>query len=361
MYSTCLFCHASLGRNEAIEHFTVGRRLAFDAGKGRLWVVCEACGRWNLTPLEERWEAIEECERAFRDTRLRVSTEHVGLARLREGLTLIRIGAPQRPEMAAWRYGDQFGRRRKRYMMFTATAAAAMAGVVVAGPIMGLIGGGAVNILNLGNVVHAYRPRARVTLDSKQYSLNGEALARTRLIPHDELGFGIDMPYMLPWNTKVSLFASGGPHALRRAQPSITLYGGDALHAARTLLPRINASGGRQSVVRDAVDMLDATADAHEVFANVAGGSRSTRRIWWSNGTFRLPGRDGQDTIAGLPAPTRLALEMILHESDERRALEGELAALEERWKEAEEIAAISDSLFVPATVVDRLRRLREG
>lgn len=31
MYSACLFCHASLGANAAIEHFPVGRRLAFDS------------------------------------------------------------------------------------------------------------------------------------------------------------------------------------------------------------------------------------------------------------------------------------------------------------------------------------------
>src|SRR5213075_1224287 len=99
---------------EAVEHFPAGRRLAFDAAKGRLWVVCRKCERWNLTPLEERWEAIEECERAFAGTRLRVSTDQIGLARLREGLELVRIGEPQRPEMAAWRYGDQFGRRRRK-------------------------------------------------------------------------------------------------------------------------------------------------------------------------------------------------------------------------------------------------------
>src|SRR5687767_1870588 len=99
MYRTCLFCSSALGSNEAVEHFPVGRRLAFDAAKGRLWVVCRKCERWNLTPLEERWEAIEECERAFRATRLRVSTDEIGLARLKEGLELVRIGEPQRPEM----------------------------------------------------------------------------------------------------------------------------------------------------------------------------------------------------------------------------------------------------------------------
>ena len=51
MYATCLFCHAPLGANEEIEHFPVGRRLAFDSVKGRLWVVCRKGERWNLSPL----------------------------------------------------------------------------------------------------------------------------------------------------------------------------------------------------------------------------------------------------------------------------------------------------------------------
>ncbi|HEY7569129.1 MAG TPA: hypothetical protein VH762_16225, partial [Gemmatimonadaceae bacterium] len=110
MYATCLFCNKPLGNNEALETFPVGRRLAFDAAKGRLWVVCRQCERWNLTPLDERWEAIEQAEKLYRDTRRRVATDNIGLANLRDGTTLVRIGQPQRPEFAAWRYGDQFGR-----------------------------------------------------------------------------------------------------------------------------------------------------------------------------------------------------------------------------------------------------------
>src|SRR5687767_10203577 len=138
MYSTCLFCNRDLGANEVVENFPVGRRLAFDSARGRLWVVCTQCERWNLSPLEERWEAIEQCERQFSSTRLRVSTENVGLARLAEGLTLIRIGSPQRPEMAAWRYGDQFGRRRR--------AAYAKAGLGLGLLGAALIGGAAAGI-----------------------------------------------------------------------------------------------------------------------------------------------------------------------------------------------------------------------
>ena len=62
MYSTCIFCQQSLGRNEAIEHFPVGRRLAFDEAKGRLGVVCRKCGRWHLPPHWEGGGGSEACQ-----------------------------------------------------------------------------------------------------------------------------------------------------------------------------------------------------------------------------------------------------------------------------------------------------------
>src|SRR4030095_207224 len=112
MYSTCIFCHAALEANDTIEHFPIGRRLAFDSERGRLWVICRRCRQWNLTPTEDLWEATEECARFSRDPRLRVSTDQVGLARLPSGVELVRIGRPQRPELAAWRSGDPRGRPR---------------------------------------------------------------------------------------------------------------------------------------------------------------------------------------------------------------------------------------------------------
>src|SRR3954468_20154135 len=142
MYATCLFCQKDLGRNESLETFPVGRRLAFDAAKGRLWVVCPHCERWNLSPLEERWEAIEQAERFYRDTRKRVATDNIGLAKLRDGTTLVRIGTPMRPEFAAWRYGDQFGRRRNRQLLIAGGGIVALAGVLIGGAsVAGGVGG----------------------------------------------------------------------------------------------------------------------------------------------------------------------------------------------------------------------------
>ena len=107
MYSTCLYCHGRLGQNDVVESFPVGRRLAFDAVRGRLWVICRHCDNWNLSPLEQRWEAVEECERAYRATHIRVSTDNIGLAQPHWGFELVRIGAALRPEIAAWRYGTK--------------------------------------------------------------------------------------------------------------------------------------------------------------------------------------------------------------------------------------------------------------
>src|SRR5688572_9234375 len=44
MYSKCLFCNHELGRNEALDDFPVGCRLAFDPGKGRLRQILLAGG-----------------------------------------------------------------------------------------------------------------------------------------------------------------------------------------------------------------------------------------------------------------------------------------------------------------------------
>jgi hypothetical protein len=59
----------------------------------------------------------------------------------------------------------------------------------------------------------------------------------------------------------------------------------------------------------------------------------------------------------GWPTLESLGVEMALHDEQERRALDGELAELEAMWREAEEIAAIADALpdGVPEPAAPRL------
>jgi hypothetical protein len=346
VFATCLFCHSNLGANEAIEHFPVGRRLAFDAAKGRLWVVCKACERWNLTPLEERWEAIEECEKAFGETRLRVSTEHVGLAKLREGTTLIRIGDPQRPEMAAWRYGDQFYRRRRKHLLMLAGGTAVVGGAVLAGPVLGLLGGVSISYFNISNLIYQNRTIARVTVKDTVLKLNKPMLKTVRLLTEPTGGFALEIPHR----------RLGGKIWFAKSwNPRVVLAGDDASAAARQLLPGINQAGGSRSTIADAVEVLEANNEPKEMLARLAS---SSKRHGW--GAWDMASGSGEGVrISLIPAALRFALEMSLHEEDERRALEGELSILEDRWREAEEVAAISDDMFVSPGVTSLLKKLR--
>lgn len=350
MYSTCLFCNGDLGRNEIIEAFPVGRRLAYDAAKGRLWVVCRRCERWNLTPLEERWEAIEACEKEFRATTLRISTDEIGLARLKEGLELVRIGAPQRPEMAAWRYGDQFGRRRKRHYAMLAGGVAVAGVVLVAGPMLGLVSGAAINpVWQLFNGARGiYRTRTFVIVPGP----DGTTLrVRLRDIDHVRLdtdgdrivlGVPVRQQVVMPWWRYEGL----GPTKDVRE-----LEGDAALRAAGTILPRLNKGGGSPSDVERAVLLLEASPSPERVFSRAAATIAHPDR--WNSGNR------GASLLRKLPTHTRLALEMASHEETERRALEGELYLLEEAWRDAEEIAAIADDMFLPASVDEELARLK--
>ncbi len=329
MYKSCMFCRKPLGANEVVESFPVGRRLAFDAARGRLWVVCTKCERWNLTPLEERWEAVEDCERIFRDTRIRVSTDNIGLARHPEGLTLVRIGEPMRPEFAAWRYGDQFGRRRRRQILYGAGAVVVIGGFVAGGIATGVLSGAVLS--QTGTWINLWaQHRTLVKLhprDGKVIRLKSQDLLGTRIRPSDdEHGFRIQ---------------------IRKRRKTTWFDGEEGRRFAGTILPRINASGGRKDAVQHAVDKIESSGHPERFLVDLAG---------------RDAYRDNKG-VAGyinkMPKTTKLALEMALHEEQERRALEGELWLLERAWMEAEEIAEISDNLLLPESADEFLRRHR--
>ena len=321
-----MFCRKPLGTNEVIESFPVGRRLAFDSARGRLWVVCRKCERWNLTPLEERWEAVEDCERIFRDTRIRVTTENIGLARHPEGLALVRVGAPLRPEFATWRYGDQFGRRQRRAILYGVAATVAIGGVVAGGVAAGVLSGAFLsqggNFANL--LVNA---RTLVKLhpdDGGAIKLKRQDLLGTRIRPSgDEQGFKVQ---------------------IRKRRKKVWYEGAEARRFAGAILPKMNSMGGSKGVVRDAVGVIETAGHPEQFLVKIAEGKRFED---WKG----VPGY-----VNKMPKPTKLALEMALHEEQERRALEGELWLLERAWEEAEEIAEISDNLFLPEGAEEFIR-----
>jgi hypothetical protein len=103
--------------------------------------------------------------------------------------------------------------------------------------------------------------------------------------------------------------------------------------------------------VKEAVALLEEYRDPAIVFDAAARTAQSPDWYWYDAKTH---GRMNK-----LAPSLGLALEMVSHEESERRALEGELYLLEEAWKEAEEIAGISDDLFLPEEISTRLDELK--
>lgn len=376
MYATCLFCGSSLGTNEAIETFSVGSRVAFDAWQGRLWAVCARCGRWNLAPIEERWEAVEAAERLFTDTRTRVQSENIGLCRLPDGTRLVRVGKALPGEIAAWRYGSQLVSRRRRNLAFGAAGVAAT-GAVIAGIPLLISAGVTLPLVNLGvqawvirnsqvqlrRVVHRIEPDRSPTgqeLVVRRMHLHESVLTTTA---EGDVGIRLPTAQLLhPWKVPAWGWTPPDSEPLE--------IGGEV---ARRILARsmtdYNSRGAKEKDIADALNLIG-EAGGPDAFARGAASSgyaitRSNPLAHGRRGTSDAPSfKQVLGTFRGEVIPVRkykdpwnrderprmgpleaLALEMALNDEAERRALEGELAALEAAWREAEEIARIADAL----------------
>lgn len=371
MYSTCIHCQKDLGRNDLLETLPVGRRIAFDEATGRLWVICAGCARWNLVPFESRWESIEAGEKLYRASVQRMSTGEIGLARTREGTELVRIGAPLRPEMAAWRYGASLIRRRVKYATGTGPLLSLFAGAAAIGyPWFQLTG------LGLGTALVASQVMAAVSrryIQSKTQAVFAHPDGAVRIMrttvpwliaaPGSGHGLQVRLPIFAGPDVKDTSFFHVPLEALRGIRregfkgwannparvsdlvPShyALLDGDDAVAALRVVLPLVHESGASRRMVADASAHLDATHGS--ATAVLFTGLRE-----WERTNVRL------DTLG---KPRRLALEMFVHEDSERRWLAGELLDLEQEWRKANEIATIADSLVRDARVEARMRELQ--
>lgn len=372
MYTACLFCHADLGTNHWLPTFSVGRRIAFDAKKGRLWVVCTHCGRWNLTPLDDRWEAIDEAERLFRGTRLRMSTDNVGMARFWGGFELVRIGPALLPEIASWRYGARLVRidprpdvRRGVVIRGAQFVARAAAGAAV----------GYAHSVGLNDEavlkMRTFRRGRGVLLHAS------DALGHPLTVRYEHLGAAelIRPERDAPWQLR-----------LRHDDGTAILAESNALRAAGKMLATLNFGVASQAEVKHAISKLDAAGDPNGYFTRIASlamrtswgrhpeatdGGESTppgsfaerlalqlanRSFWGRGGTTSQE----QTALFRLPAVDRLALEMAANEDIERRAMQGELEALHAAWQDAEEIAAIADEMFDDGFLAEFKRKYYE-
>ena len=112
-----------------------------------------------------------------------------------------------------------------------------------------------------------------------------------------------------------------------------TFSGDDARRALSAAIVAVNHEGAKPTQVQAAVCEIESGADSLQLIRSIAdyawlGSDHDRGRLRYSY--FRTPEKF-------------LALEMLLHEEDERRALAGELGALYTRWEEAERVAKIAD------------------
>jgi hypothetical protein len=372
VYTTCYHCLSPLGRNVVLAPFPVGRRVAFDAERARLWAVCDACGRWNLAPLDERWAAIDECERLFRRAPRRYGTPNIALAALADGTELVRIGPAPRPEFAAWRYGGELLRTRARTPPVLWRAAAAYATAVAAARqwATGEGGGRPPQELGLRTLLTARRRDAErvvavVGASRLEHARSaGPTAADAPVIRRRHLADAVLVrpDAGAPWQLEV-------PHETG----VVRLAGAAGLRVATVLLAAVNAHGVTPAVVRDALAKVDEAADPDGYFnrvlrtawrwqwgrtpsdarpeerpaaAHVAPAEALavalTGRVFWGRGGI---GSAARQPLLGAPLEDRLALEIAAHEDLERRALAESLAALETAWRDAEALAQVVDAL----------------
>jgi len=353
VYSTCLHCTRDLGTNEVLETLPIGRRVVFDSDKGRLWVVCRACAKWNLVPFDTRLETIDDCERIFSDTRTRFSTDNIGLARVREGLDLVRIGAPQRPEFASWRYGAQYKQRRRQTLAIAGTGLVAGVAIFAGLKVSGILAGG--TMTGLWQLPRAGWDLMRDRRRRVAVRLPGAEKATTLKAGQ------IDSAHIDLSEDEMRLrFVRPGSRKRRGAELTASVTGDEARLVARRIMAALNDTVGSSEHLSGAINRLESTS--MEAWIQRAAGSaivtEQRRRRWWTvEPTLeRWTGYGSHALRLGALEPEdRLAIEMWLSEEDEAKALAGELALLERQWKEAEELAKIADSLAVSDEVNERL------
>ncbi|HEX4602056.1 MAG TPA: hypothetical protein VH116_11735 [Gemmatimonadales bacterium] len=325
MYRTCAFCNGTLDGDGGPSGLGVGRRLAFDEWKGRLWVICPKCARWNLAPLDDRLERIDALARAARDGQVAAASEQVALIRW-QGYGFVRVGKPARLEFAAWRYGERLRARRREQLRIVVPLGLAAMGLAVA---VNVATGGSVGVFlwNLPSIVRTVyigmvgqRKLALVEPPvcercGSVMLLRAKHLERARLTATAHAGLALLLT------------------CPRCGVEGTLLTGADADAALRRGLTYLNLArrGGRQRAA-DAVRVVESAGGPEELIRDVA------RR---------------ELTLRSLAPERRLALEIAV---DER----AEVAELERQWHDAEELAEIVDGMLSSDAELDaRLRRLK--
>jgi len=335
MYSRCLVCSTPFEPNEQLEHLPLGRRIAFDPQRGRLWAVCSSCKRWSLAPIEERWEALEELEKLTRDqARLLSQTDNIALLRAGD-LQIVRVGRANLTEEAWWRYGKELTSRREQYkkISFAGTVAA---GAVVAG---GWATGG-MTLLGMwfvmGNAPDTFTNLARWfrfggAAWRGQHECAGCGHLFRTLDYRDRAGLGL-FPGAEPGSIELAFRC---PRCGKYRDGGLHLTGQEAEAALRRALAYHHFAGASERRVVSAARLIQEAGSPQDLARIVVGDGRR---------------------LGDLQRTGAVALEIAANEASEQRLLELELAELEARWRREEELASIVDGELTPLPLLESIR-----
>lgn len=328
MYATCAFCSGALGGDGGASGLGVGKRFAYDGWKSRAWVICQRCGRWNLTPYDTRLDAIAAMERMAAAGRLAATTDQVALVRAGP-YDVVRVGKPPRIEMAGWRYGERLKARQREKLKVVIPVTAAAVGIMVVANVA--VGGsfGAIawqlnNFSQLGDWVYrGMVGNRKLPIEPPICGKCGSIMVlRAKHVQHARLSHTThqDLALLL--------------RCPRCEQVGALLEGPDAERALRHGLTYVNLKKGRR--IRRKAEEAASYVERH-------GGPEA----------LLVNAARHEIAVSTLRGAEGLAMEMAVDERAEVRDLERE-------WRRAEEIAEIADNLLVPPTVEEQLRQLKE-
>lgn len=325
MYTTCGFCAGQLGGDGGASGLAIGRRFAYDGYRSRAWVICQRCGRWNLTPFDSREATIDALENMSLNGRVAATSEQVSLIRV-GGYDVVRVGKPRRPEYATWRYGERVKARERERMKFIVPATAIAIGGMVAfnfaigggmaymlGQVPGMADSLYTNVVGNRKVANVEPPICEKC--GKTMVLRAKHLQHARLThtAHEDLALLVSCPDCRVYGAQIE--------------------GADAETALRAGLTFVNLKKGKR--VKKKAEEAAGYVDRH-------GGPEQFIRL-----TTRI-----EKPVGNLVGAEALALEMAVDE-------QAELRELERQWKQAEEIANIADSMLIDPGMDDRLKRLK--
>jgi hypothetical protein len=261
-----------------------------------LWVVCRRCGSWNLTPLEQRWEAIKDCEHLFRSLEIAIADGDITVARGREDMELIRLGSASPSGYDSWRYGARLRGRLTRTKIISgcvfAMGVALAIGASLTGASTAMIVFLVAAFLTLAATISDRNPFK--ALVSVRLSSGARHVIRRKDAPRAHLRALCSNDWALEVQTRE------GPASVSEE---------DRMLALQKCAAAMNRFGRKNSQI----------AEARTALMSV----RAPYQLWLD--LVQVHGTDGMVRLSDLPIPALVALEMGANDISERIAMQGEV------------------------------------